>query len=74
MNALGVDISKGWFDVCLLHGEQRTAQRFDNNLAGFAALHQWLAQQCKGLPPASLHMIGLSVSPAGRQWATCSTS
>ena len=34
MNTLGIDISKEWFDVCLLHGTQRAATRFDNDLAG----------------------------------------
>lgn len=70
MNALGIDISKGWFDVCLLHGAQRAAQRFDNDLAGFAALRKWLARHLNEAPPAQLHVAMEATGRYGEALAT----
>lgn len=44
---IGVDVSKLWFDVCMMFysqegGSQILRQRFDNDAAGFKKLTQWL--------------------------------
>lgn len=70
MNTLGIDISKEWFDVCLLHGTQRAATRFDNDLAGFAALRNWLVQQLDGAPPTQLHVAMEATGRYGEALAT----
>lgn len=70
MHTLGIDISKGWFDVCLLDAEQRAAKRFDNDLAGFGALHQWLLRQLDGAPPETLHVAMEATGRYGEALAT----
>lgn len=39
---VGIDVSKGWFDVCLVRGCSRKEARFSNDEAGFALLGQFL--------------------------------
>lgn len=42
---LGIDIAKDTFAVLLLHGEQRQAGQFSNDLAGFKQLSSWLRKR-----------------------------
>lgn len=46
MNYLGIDLSKAYFDVTLMHekGEKRHEQ-FENNRSGFGKLARWLKEQ-----------------------------
>ena len=39
---IGVDISKAYFDVAILHGAKPLQRKFPNNEKGFAQLHAWL--------------------------------
>lgn len=45
MHYLGIDISKGKFDACLLLENKTTFKTFGNSYDGFAALVTWLAEQ-----------------------------
>lgn len=45
MHHLGIDISKGKFDACLLLENKTTFKTFGNSYDGFAALITWLAEQ-----------------------------
>ncbi|MCB9127376.1 MAG: IS110 family transposase [Ardenticatenales bacterium] len=49
---LGIDISKGWFDVCLLTPTSARFAQFDNDQRGFAALGDWLEPQLTGAATA----------------------
>lgn len=49
---LGIDISKAWFDVCLLTDADSRFERFDNDQSGFAALSKWLKPRLLAEPSA----------------------
>lgn len=39
---LGIDISKSTFDIALLNDDKIKSKKFNNTVAGFAELKQWL--------------------------------
>jgi len=41
---LGIDVSKKWFDVCVL-GDPRRSSRFDNDEKGFGELLEFLGSK-----------------------------
>jgi transposase len=52
---LGIDVSKGWFDVCLQQGDERWQGRFDNSGAGFRRLATWLDKWLSAEQQARVH-------------------
>src|SRR3990170_1127418 len=44
LSILGIDVSKGKFDVALLREGKYKHKRFLNNLEGFKKLREWLAE------------------------------
>lgn len=56
--AVGIDISKQTFDVCLLDGERRTTASFDNNEKGFSLFKRWLKKQKAHDAPTCLEATG----------------
>jgi len=42
MQALGIDISKETFDVCLIVEDKCRQEKFDNNPGGFKKLMRWM--------------------------------
>lgn len=64
--ALGLDVSKLWFDVCLLSpGQKPVRSKFSNNLQGFKQLRKWL----HGIGIADIHACLEPTGPYSRALA-----
>ncbi len=58
-SALGIDISKLKFNVCLIDGHQKPRHKvFPNTLVGFEQLAVWLSEQNAGDVQACLEATG----------------
>lgn len=67
---LGIDISKAWFDVCLLHGARRRQGHFTNEREGFQHLERWLLTQLEVAHPHKVHACMEATGRYGQSLAT----
>ena len=76
---LGMDVSKGWVDICLMrvidHQKQpMRTERFDNDAAGIKTMDKWLKKQKVLFNENSIMVIENTGVYHRRVWEYCSAS